>query len=169
VAASNHYDVLGVTRDASPDEIKVAYRAASLRAHPDRQGGSDAAMAEVNAAYEVLSDPTLRAEYDLDPAERMIRQLLAETLAQQHVEWPGEAMRSTVESSLEAMHRKLQWAANEISRHHRLRKRLANEDWQALVDTKLSELETLRSDMKAHIELLNEVFRRLQRYVDAYD
>ncbi|KAG8694491.1 hypothetical protein FRC11_002160, partial [Ceratobasidium sp. 423] len=55
--------VLGVSRDADEKTIKKAYRKASLKAHPDK-GGSEAKMAAVNEAYEVLSKPELRARYD---------------------------------------------------------------------------------------------------------
>lgn len=60
----SHYDTLGVPRSASAAEIKAAYRRASSAAHPDREGGSDAAMQAVNRAYEVLGNPERRAHYD---------------------------------------------------------------------------------------------------------
>lgn len=61
---TNHYETLGVERDASEQEIRTAYRRASMRAHPDRDGGSEAAQQAVNAAFEVLIDPARRAAYD---------------------------------------------------------------------------------------------------------
>ncbi len=60
----SHYDTLGVARDATPDEIKAAYRQAASRAHPDREGGSADSMKAVNVANDVLSDPERRARYD---------------------------------------------------------------------------------------------------------
>lgn len=81
----SHYEVLGVARDASPDEIRRSYRALARRLHPDalanetsetssslsgsssRSGrGVDRAvtMADVNHAWDVLSDPLRRREYD---------------------------------------------------------------------------------------------------------
>lgn len=59
----NHYDVLGVARDATPEEIKAAFRKKSSEHHPDK-GGDAAAMQAVNRAYEVLSDPARRSQYD---------------------------------------------------------------------------------------------------------
>lgn len=61
---SGHYETLGVARDASPEDIKAAYRRASSAAHPDREGGSTEKQQAVNMAYEVLSDPKRRASYD---------------------------------------------------------------------------------------------------------
>lgn len=65
----DHYEVLGVSRDASPDEVKKAYRRLARQHHPDANHGADATSAEaefkaVAAAYEVLSDPERRARYD---------------------------------------------------------------------------------------------------------
>ncbi|KAH9029466.1 hypothetical protein EDB84DRAFT_1496401 [Lactarius hengduanensis] len=59
----DYYKVLGVARDADEKTIKKAYRKAALSAHPDK-GGSEAKMAVVNEAYEVLSNPELRQRFD---------------------------------------------------------------------------------------------------------
>lgn len=58
------YETLGVARDASPDEIRAAYRRAARAAHPDREGGSTERMQAVNGAYVVLSDAERRQAYD---------------------------------------------------------------------------------------------------------
>jgi molecular chaperone DnaJ len=65
--ASDHYRVLGVERDAAPDEIKRAFRALARQHHPDANPdpGAEARFKEINAAYEVLSDPVKRERYDL--------------------------------------------------------------------------------------------------------
>ncbi|MBW0541518.1 hypothetical protein O181_081233 [Austropuccinia psidii MF-1] len=59
----DYYKVLGVPKDADAKTLKKAYRKASLKAHPDK-GGSQAKMTALNEAYEVLSNPELRARYD---------------------------------------------------------------------------------------------------------
>lgn len=60
----DYYDVLGVSRDASADDIKKAFRKAAVKHHPDREGGDEAKFKEVSEAYEVLSDDQKRAAYD---------------------------------------------------------------------------------------------------------
>lgn len=63
----DYYEVLGVGRDASEDEIKRAYRKLAVKYHPDKNPGSKSAEAkfkEVGEAYEVLRDSKLRAQYD---------------------------------------------------------------------------------------------------------
>lgn len=63
------YDILGVSRDAPLEAIRIAYRQAAVRNHPDR-GGSELRMRQTNLAFEILSDPEHRAYYDRVYAQR---------------------------------------------------------------------------------------------------
>lgn len=58
------YDVLEIPRSATESEIKKAYRTLSLRYHPDRPGGDSEKFKIISEAYEVLSDPQKKAQYD---------------------------------------------------------------------------------------------------------
>jgi molecular chaperone DnaJ len=63
----DYYNILGVSRDATQEEIKRAYRRLALKYHPDRNPGNKEAeekFKEISEAYEVLSDPEKRAIYD---------------------------------------------------------------------------------------------------------
>ena len=60
----DYYEVLGVTKDASADEIKKAFRKAAVKHHPDKDGGDETKFKEINEAYEVLKDQQKRQRYD---------------------------------------------------------------------------------------------------------
>lgn len=66
---ADHYEVLGVERNASPEEIKKAYRRLARELHPDVNPSADASekFKQVTHAYDVLSDPQQRQQYDLGP------------------------------------------------------------------------------------------------------
>lgn len=60
----DYYDILGVSKSATADEIKRAYRKAAMEHHPDKHGGDDVKFKELGEAYEVLKDPQKKAGYD---------------------------------------------------------------------------------------------------------
>jgi molecular chaperone DnaJ len=62
--AKDFYEILGVSKGASPEEIKKAYRTLAHQHHPDKAGGDEAKFKEINAAYQVLSNPEKRQQYD---------------------------------------------------------------------------------------------------------
>ncbi len=67
MALLDYYKTLGVSKDASDEEIKKAYRRLALQYHPDRNPDNkeaEARIREINAAYEVLSDPATRKSYE---------------------------------------------------------------------------------------------------------
>ncbi len=67
MSTKNYYDILGVSRTATPEEIKAAYRKMAMKYHPDRNPDNKQAeekFKEAAAAYEVLSDESKRKQYD---------------------------------------------------------------------------------------------------------
>ncbi|MGZ5422627.1 MAG: DnaJ domain-containing protein, partial [Aeromicrobium sp.] len=62
--SQDYYETLGVGRDATPDEVKKAYRKLARQLHPDVNSGSSEQFKHITTAYEVLSDPNKRATYD---------------------------------------------------------------------------------------------------------
>lgn len=64
MAKRDYYEILGVEKDASADEIKKAYRRLAIQYHPDKEGGSEEKFKEINEAYQVLSNVDKRQRYD---------------------------------------------------------------------------------------------------------
>ena len=67
MAKRDYYEVLGVSRNASEDELKKAYRKVAMKHHPDRNPGDKKAeekFKEASEAFEVLGDREKRARYD---------------------------------------------------------------------------------------------------------
>lgn len=64
--AQNYYEELGITRDATPDDIKKSYRKLARKYHPDvsKETDAEAKMQAINVAYDTLSNPEKKAEYD---------------------------------------------------------------------------------------------------------
>ncbi|HET8690153.1 MAG TPA: molecular chaperone DnaJ [Candidatus Saccharimonadales bacterium] len=60
----DYYEVLGVSKDASADEIKKAFRKLAVKYHPDKEGGDETKFKEASEAYEVLKDQQKRQRYD---------------------------------------------------------------------------------------------------------
>ncbi len=67
MARTNYYQILGVSREASEEEIKKAYRKLVFEHHPDRnphKADAEVRIREINAAYEIIGDPEKRGSYD---------------------------------------------------------------------------------------------------------
>ena len=62
--SKDYYNILGVSKSASDDEIKKAFRKLAHKYHPDKGGGDEAKFKEINEAYQVLSDKQKRGQYD---------------------------------------------------------------------------------------------------------
>lgn len=60
----DYYAILGVSKNATAEEIKQAYRRLAHQHHPDKQGGNEAKFKEMNEAYQTLKDPEKRRQYD---------------------------------------------------------------------------------------------------------
>ena len=74
MASEGYYDILGLKKQSTQEEIRKAFRRLSLIHHPDRNGGSDdSEFQKINEAYETLSDPQKRRIYDLTSQNPFMR------------------------------------------------------------------------------------------------
>ncbi len=62
--SKDYYKILGVEKNASPEEVKKAFKKAAMQHHPDRPGGNEAKFKEINEAYQVLGDAEKRKKFD---------------------------------------------------------------------------------------------------------
>ncbi|MDP9016238.1 MAG: DnaJ domain-containing protein, partial [Thermoproteota archaeon] len=71
--SNDYYKTLGILKQASNIEVKIAYRRLARKYHPDRNSDvSDDVMKNINIAFEVLSDPDKRKEYDEKIIDRVL-------------------------------------------------------------------------------------------------
>ena len=83
MAEKDYYAILGVSRSATPAEIKKAFRAKAVELHPDRNPDNSQAeeqFKELNAAYAVLSDAQKRANYDRFGNEKFHQQFTVDDI-----------------------------------------------------------------------------------------
>src|ERR1700750_743969 len=64
MAKRDYYEILGISKSSSADEIKKSFRRAAIQHHPDKEGGDETKFKEINEAYEVLKDTGKRQRYD---------------------------------------------------------------------------------------------------------
>lgn len=151
----DHYETLGIDRQASADEIKKAYRRKAAEAHPDR-GGSQDAMAEVNSAYAVLIDPRRRQKYDTtgEAAVKSIQEQAQESLAAAFAAVLGsdepdlvEAVRAMLQLQREELNSKLLRAQTKrekmLSQRGRVRSKAKVNIVHVLIDQAVIDLDAI--------------------------
>lgn len=179
---TDHYDTLGVPKDASADDIKKAYRKKASKAHPDRHDDKEAAgreMAKINQAYDCLGDQARRARYDqtgsddtTDPRDYAVKmvmtifmQLLREDadrnipgLARSRLRDRQEEMRSNV-TRMEAQRDKL------VKKRDRVKtKGGARNLFQQLIDSELAMAAHAIATQKTEIERIGTALQLLEDY-----
>lgn len=175
----NHYETLGVPRDASAHDIKRAFRRAARDHHPDRNGGDTEKMAAVNRAWEVLGDPQRRAHYDatgLDQeppgieaeAQRVVPQVFSSAL--HHEDILGAARESVREgkAQLDRQREDAQMGLRRIEKQSgvvRLKKAGGENLVQQLIDARRAELNTVL-EKAARGDLIHA---RVLELLDAYE
>ena len=181
----DYYEVLGVARDASADDIKKAYRRKAMEHHPDRNVGEGAGAAddkfkEAKRAYDVLADPELRATYDQhghagvdmdsDQVDSVLEQLFEAALDEggNVVDFVGQSLKNSAEE-LPRKRQKLQ------AQRDKLAARLpavttvngAINLFAKLVDGKLKALDLQIAQLAGAAALVGAAQSRLANYADS--
>jgi len=99
----DHYKVLGATKVDTPDEIKKKYRTLSKKYHPDRPDGDEAKFKEISEAYEVLSDPTKKRQWEFQNHRQSFQQQTSfnHFFKRQTFTTPNPDIRYTITISIE--------------------------------------------------------------------
>ncbi len=119
----DYYQVLGVSRDSSQDQIKQAYRQLALQYHPDINKNPDAEerFKEINIAYHILNDPESRMKYDTNPLDLDLNEII-----QDIVKKYGSILDILIKIAIEAQKYKQQTPKKRVSfkNHRRYRNNL---------------------------------------------
>jgi curved DNA-binding protein CbpA len=177
---TDHYQTLGVPRDASQADIRAAFRRAATEHHPDREGGDAERMAAANRAYETLGDPERRAEYDATGGDKAADRFETEC-RQQLVTLFDAALAGQDENLLGAARELLSTAVRQVDVQHdantrraaRLRKRrdriirkgCGENLFTGLVDSQLLAIDA----QLAQLEHGRKVFARVGELLDEYE
>lgn len=173
----SHYETLGVPRDADAAAIKKAYRKLASEHHSDK-GGDDAKMAEINVAYQVLSDPDKRAMYDSGKAgvtdlEQAAQSELAQMFSQ-YLEAGGNGdplphMSVGIVQTINNAERQIKALKDKEQRLKKIAKRLSTKSgainlYEGVINGHLSAINKNISDLKSHIEIGQRMKEMLTDY-----
>lgn len=178
----SHYDTLDVMRDASPEQIKKAFRRKASKAHPDREGGH-AVMALINVAYETLSDPVKRARYDqsgqdnlVPPLDHRAMEVIMQMFAQLIQRAPEhediiELLKTSIRQNQDGMERKIKEHKSEIAafgkRLQRLKHKGKGRNFIAdFIDQRVRQIGDQISQIEDSLTLGHRAVQLLQDYQD---
>jgi curved DNA-binding protein CbpA len=176
------YEVLGVAKDATLKDIKTAYRKRISDAHPDREGGDEDLAAEINAAYEVLSDPERRQRFDSsgstdvprnprDLAEQGVIVLLMSVLTDER-DFHGniiDHLRERVKANTKGVNERIKKAREKIARLERLAGRLKGPMVEQLVENQLESARVVIVQAESQLETDRLVMELLGEYSDNWE
>lgn len=179
---SDLYQVLGVARDVTPEDLKKAYRRLAQKHHPDRDGGDCERFDAIQQAYDVLSDPEDRAQYDetgevvrkadiIEQAESLLSELFAKAVSSPK---DGEDLIAEIREGIELAKREASLILLQIDRklerlenkRGRIQSRGEHNLFEAAIDEAIEALTNKRRAPENIIRVLPEVLRLLEDYTD---
>lgn len=185
MVSADLYQLLGIQRNATMEQVKTAYRAKAQQIHPDRNktAGAEEKFKALQAAYEVLSDPDRRKKYDdtgnadaEDPREEAYVKLVMTFKAVVGQEFdvtrvdPVEGARQVIEATHQGLLERLDNIAAVIKKRKRILRRLRNTAGRENVlgvalEATITEMEEATVTAKKEIE----IGRLMMKILDEYD
>jgi curved DNA-binding protein CbpA len=178
---SDHYEALGVKKNASKDEIKKAYRRKAKDAHPDRKGGDNTEMVALNRAKDTLLDDEKRARYDAGgdersrpPLDTMAEQAIAQAfdeLLDQDNDLPDninpiaaiERVFKQNASSAETQLKKIDLYMQRLERKaKRIKPKPGNELWASVLDSRRKKYQSIKLQLSERISVMKRACELLQ-------
>lgn len=173
-----HYKTLGVEPAATPEEVKRAFRRSASAAHPDKDGGSDEAMAAVNKAWAVLGDPERRAKYDetgddgedkfAQQVQSVLMQLFEMALETVEHDMVG-ACRANLKANIGDHGAEVKDLAKKIDRLEKRRDKVAVKQGPNLMHVLIDRKVTAHRQKIASLELSIRIMTGAQELLDAYE
>ena len=166
--SDDYYQVLGISQDANPAEIKAAYKRLALARHPDRNNGDDQDFLRIKEAYDILMDPGLREKYDtygrISPEDELAARKLVATVVESifNNEMTDLAHTDLVESVRQAMLQGKRDADQAIANDTRKRDRLAR-------NKKRTQDKVILASFNKHIGVLDQQiasYQKQRRHMD---
>lgn len=176
----SHYQALGIQPTATPDEIKRAYRKLAAKHHPDKATGDHERMARITVAYEVLSDPERRANYDatgkdqLPHTEERIGQMLMQAFnegLQKEVPHNLDYARKWLDNYHSKCATQQQELANLIAELQVKREKISTSEtanfFHMVIDRHIANFKQKVADTEAELALCDIALSRLSEYVSS--
>ncbi len=177
----NHYEVLGVARDATHAQIRKAFRKAASANHPDKEDGDAAEMAAINVAFEVLSDPERRKHYDETGADAPLQSvddaidLIVMQAFAAVVERSGNMAKNAHDHLLQVHRQALSNAAqlhNKIEELQERRKKIGKKSAgrnlaYMVIDERLANMESGKAQLAANCDNIAKAIERSKDYTDS--
>jgi len=174
----DYYKALGVDKNASPEQIKRAYRAKARKVHPDK-GGDGSEMAEISKAYACLSSPVARLTYDqtgegpaldncTEKAYALLMQIFLELIRANVDDNLKGRMLHALNQDRDALRTKIQAIKVDIRRFEKYRFRFTVSQgvnlWENLIDDQVREETAVIAHIEAEMEVRTKALGILQHY-----
>lgn len=166
----NPYEILGVGRDATEDEIKKAYRNQSMKTHPDLNNGETEAFKQVERAYRILTTPEKRERYDRfgntddesDPVDEAIRALIRRAFT------ASDYPLNYIKKELKVQKDKLSTKQNDLIRNKEKIQKRRNSfiKKNGKVDFVLDEIDFVIAQLEKDINNVDQGMNQISKYLD---